>query len=375
MATRSCPKCNLDCSVDEFFQCYLCKRLAHVCAAVFKKNEINSDFVRRAALSGFKYICCSCCPTIDLFSNSSVNLQAKLDTLQTGIEKISMDVSTISNDMNLVKHVCNQSDFAVNDCRDSAPDKRMSYARAVKESTLMLTAKDVNVQSADLKGRIQNSISPEEDRITGLHATSSTKFILKSGNKDINSFVASVKSKLGQDFDVSIRDNDVKRIKVVRFVKESFSLDEIREAMLKQNEGDIRNVEKFKIVKELPDKKDARFSTLIIQLDSLSHRLLLDKGFVNAKWRKYKIFDAFTISRCYKCARFGHKIVGCPSNLPVCPKCSGSHKSDECTVTCFTCINCVEAKAKFNLDIDVSHPAYSLKCPTMLAKLKRFSQF
>jgi len=377
MATnRKCSQCKVDCPVDEFFQCCLCKRSAHICLAQFKKVDINADFIRRAALSGFKYICCSCSPAVELFSGTAVNLQKQLDILHTGIAQISGDVSKLSNDVNEIKNIRIESNpLSTNDhAQFSSTCPSTSYASVLKETTLVLTPKNCEIETAELKDKVRKSINPEESRITGFHATSSNKLILKSGNTDTDSFASSMQTKLGQDFEIEIRDNDIKRLKLVRFRNDNFPLDEIAQAIAKQNENEIKSPDKLKIVKEIQCKSDSRFSTLILQVDSLSHKLALAKGFLNIKWSKFKVFDAFSVTRCYKCSRFGHKIADCKAANSVCSKCSGCHESKDCTVAYFTCVNCAEAKSKYNLDIDISHPAYSPKCPTMLSKLQKISR-
>ena len=294
MATRKCPQCKVDCAIDEFFQCCLCKRSAHLCHQQFKKNNVDPDFIRRAALSGFKYICCSCFPSVELFSGTSVNLQKQLDVLHTGISRIAGDVSKLSSDVNEIKNVHVDSDFScrIENSHISSSRPTMSYANALKESTLVLTPKNCETETSELKEKVRKSINPEESRITGFHTTSSNKIILKSGNTDTDSFASSITSKLGSDFDVAIQDTDIKRLKLVRFRNDDFTPDEIIQAIAKQNENEIKNIEKLKILKEIQNKSDTRFSTLILQVDSLSHKLALEKGFLNIKWNKFKIFDA-----------------------------------------------------------------------------------
>jgi hypothetical protein len=49
--------------------------------------------------------------------------------------------------------------------------------------------------------------------------------------------------------------------------------------------------------------------------------------------------------RCTNCQRFGHKTKRCQACAPVCAKCSGSHKTPDCTVTekqALKCPNCGE---------------------------------
>lgn len=374
MGTRKCSQCKGDCATEEFFQCCLCKKSAHLCHQQFKKVNVDAEFIRRAALSGFKYVCCSCVPAVELFSGTAVNLQNQLDILQTGIAMISSNVSKLSSDVNEIKNFQIESDIPLSNEQPSSSRAPISYANALKETTLVLTPKNCDIEASALKDKVRKSINPEENRITGFHTTSKNKIILKSGNMDSDSFASSIKTKLGNEFDVAVHDNDIRRLKIVRFRNDNFTSDEIKQALVKQNENEIKSTDKLKIFKEIQSKLDSRLSTLILEVDSLTHKLVLQKGYLNLKWSKFKVFDAFTITRCYKCSRLGHKVAKCKSDNPACPKCSGSHESKDCTVTCFTCINCVEAKTKFSLNINVSHAAFDSKCPTMLSKLNKISR-
>lgn len=108
---------------------------------------------------------------------------------------------------------------------------------------------------------------------------------------------------------------------------------------------------------------------LLLKLDSASHQLTLDQGFLNVKWRKFKVFGGLQVNRCYKYSRHGHIIT---SNVVICPKCSVSHDLDECNSDTAKYINCHEANLKFNLSINTGHPAYSPSCQTMCQKLNKF---
>ena len=62
--------------------------------------------------------------------------------------------------------------------------------------------------------------------------------------------------------------------------------------------------------------------------------------------------------QCYNCQRFGHYADKCKFDS-VCSKCaSPSHTAKECTSKVHKCINCIRQKLT-----DISHPAFSQKCP------------
>ena len=41
---------------------------------------------------------------------------------------------------------------------------------------------------------------------------------------------------------------------------------------------------------------------------------------------------------CYKCKDYGHLASECNSEVDICGKCAGPHRTDECTSDTFSCI-------------------------------------
>ena len=222
-----------------------------------------------------------------------------------------------------------------------------------------------------LKEKVRESINPEENIITSLHTTHTNKIILKSGNSDSAAFATSVKDKLENEFNILVHKNDTRQLKLIRFQNRDYSQEEIVNAIVSQNVFIDKQNSNVKIVKETKYRDDDKFSILIIQLDPISHKRALDQGYISIKWQKYKVFDALTVTKCFKCSRIGHIAKSCKSETIVCPKCAEQHKADECQSTESKCINCLDAITKYNISICPKHPSYSLKCPTMLENLAK----
>lgn len=106
-------------------------------------------------------------------------------------------------------------------------------------------------------------------------------------------------------------------------------------------------------------------------MDPTSHKRALEQGYISIKWKKYKVFDALTVKRCFKCSRLGHIASNCKSKTSICPKCAKPHKVTECQATEAKCINCAEAVSKYNIVLCPNHPSYSPNCPTMLERLTK----
>jgi hypothetical protein len=253
----------------------------------------------------------------------------------------------------------------------SIASKTPTFSDIVKESTLVLTPKDPAMNPKQLKDKVRNSIDPEASIITSLHATNSNKIILKSGNSDVSAFALSVKDKLDDVFDVAMHKNDTRQLKLIRFENQNYSHEEICNAVVNQNVFIDKHNNNVKVLKETKYRDNDKHSILIIQLDPISHKRALEQGYISIKWRKYKVFDALTVTRCFNCSRLGHIAKYCKSKTPTCSNCAESHSFDNCQATEPKCINCVEAISKFNIQISPNHPSHSLKCPTMLERLAK----
>ena len=72
-----------------------------------------------------------------------------------------------------------------------------------------------------------------------------------------------------------------------------------------------------------------------------------------------KVYDRVQVKRCFSCQGFDHYIKDCPSELH-CGKCTGSHKTADCTSDERKCINCVKNKVQ-----DVNHSVFFHDCPSL----------
>jgi hypothetical protein len=351
--TRICRDCKVDSKIGEFIACFTCKIITHICSKSLKNGKVDENFIKTSIISGFKYICPDCSPSINSYSIAINNLRAQLSDLNKGMDSVIKSINELNGH--------NQS---------SSNNADETFASVLRESTIVITPKDPNVTTEAMKDKVRKSIDPESSKITGLRATNNNKVILKSGNPDSNLFASSVSEKLGENFEIKVHDPNSKRLKLVRFENQGYSNEEIITTMRNQNPA-IADCTNFQIVKENKNNTNTKLSTLIIQTDATTHRRVLELGSINFKWNHYKVYDTFGVSRCYKCCRFGHLIKDCKAESAICPRCSENHEIKDCKSDNKKCINCAESVSKFHLDLNISHPAYSNECPTMLFKLSK----
>lgn len=358
MTNKVCINCKVDDNIQSFAQCSICNLLTHTCHKPFQNAKVNDQFIKTAEMSGFRYVCSKCLPSLKSFSVTACNIQHQLDLMNHTMLDIIKDIKDLKKGQSEVAKVTS-----------SMPKK--AFSDIVKESTLVLTPKDPAMNKERMKTIVRESLNPETSIITSLRSTSGNKIILQSGNSDTAAFANSVKDKLDKDFDVKVSKNDTRQLKLIRFENSGYTNDEIEKAIVSQNVFIDKISSNIKIVKETKYRDNDKHSILIIQLDPKSHKRALDQGYLSIKWKKYKVFDALKVTRCYKCSRLGHIALKCKSNEPICSKCAQPHKVTECQAVEVKCINCIEAMSKFNIALCPNHPSYSLNCPRMLEKLAK----
>jgi hypothetical protein len=359
---KKCIRCKAEGSLRDFAVCGLCKSTFHLCLDQFKNNNVNNDTKKKIECAGFRYICCKCSPALDTTAAAFKNIQAQLDVLLSAITTLKTDV----NDLKKQKIPAASTSQSI--------DNR-SYCEILKESTVVLTPKETNSNCSNeaLKEKVMSTIDPVNSSISGIHRVSGNRIVLKSNKAEAEVFANDVKNKLGNDFEESVPEQNVRRLKIVNVNFMESCNDDIVRSILIQNSNLISAESKFKIVKKIP-KKDNIFS-LIAEVDHQTHKLFIKQAKINVKWQKCNVYDAFTVLRCFNCSRLGHKSCDCKQKDPICQKCCGNHKLSECSSQISKCINCMEANNKFNFNHDTGHPSFFHECPTMLHRLKSLKSF
>lgn len=187
--------------------------------------------------------------------------------------------------------------------------------------------------------------------------------------EEINKLKDVMQSKLGENYNVTESRQRKTKIKIININEEEMELDgdELLDTIKRQNSMDESRIS---IVKKISKRKNtddsqprSKSGAIIIEVDEITHDLMLKKEKLNIGWRKCPVFDHVSIKRCFKCWGFYHIAKNCTRD-ETCHKCAGTHKASECRKKENKCVNCMIKIKTYNLKIKDDHDALDPECPT-----------
>lgn len=189
--------------------------------------------------------------------------------------------------------------------------------------------------------------------------------------KDKTILTKEINDKLGNMVDVTIVSKKRPKIKIIGITKEIFSMDQsiLTGNIWKQN--NLLNFDEkidIKLIKKY--MKNDKTGSMIIEINPMIHKLLLDSGRIKIGWMSFKLYNFIDVNRCFNCWGYNHKAVNCRRAV-VCRKCGEQHKESECENSVKKCINCLNWVKKYNLaDWNINHEATDIECNFYAKMLK-----
>jgi len=259
-----------------------------------------------------------------------------------------------------------------------------SYSEAVKnkkKENIIIVQPKREQESEATKKMVKEKVDIKnlEIGITKMKKGSKGSIILGcESEKEMAKLRDTVREKLGEDCKIAEPRGSKPKLKVVKVGEEELLDDEtLIDTIKKQNK--IEEKLYIKIVKRLvrgSSDDDTRAGggrkedgSLILEVDVLTHELLLRREKINIGWRKCLVFEHYNIKRCFKCWGYYHIAKNCKRE-ETCQKCAGKHKISDCKATKMRCVNCMHKIKAYNLKINDEHNALSRQCPTLIRALE-----
>ena len=174
---------------------------------------------------------------------------------------------------------------------------------------------------------------------------------------NLDSIRKEVEDILGDDYSTSL---PMARVKIIG-MSEKYSSSDLVELLKSQNEGipwkqvNVIGMFESKIYKY-------QKHNVVLEIDHETDKCLAKLDKINIGFDRCKISRSIHVMRCFKCGQFSHKSTDC-QNKEACSKCSGEHRTSDCTSSILKCVNCVLANTSRNLKLQVQHAANSYECP------------
>lgn len=126
----------------------------------------------------------------------------------------------------------------------------------------------------------------------------------------------------------------------------------------------MTNEEDLKFCKELKSKNRDEKHCIIKCSPEIRKRISENGDYLYTLFSKNKVYDSYRFYQCYHCQKFDHSSREC-RHRQACANCGGEHRSDECTESVLSCVNCCARNLKSD------HRANDLNCPRIKEEIAR----
>lgn len=143
----------------------------------------------------------------------------------------------------------------------------------------------------------------------------------ENNNVNIKELCASIKEKLGSDYEVQVPEKKNPRLIIYNIDKGLIDDENIVEKIIIQNRVSTSSEERIlKLLHKFQTKKGA--TNIVIESDPKTYKDLKQNNKISIGWKASFYRDYVNVIQCYRCWKFGHMSKECKSGKEVCPKCT-----------------------------------------------------
>ncbi|CAH1099597.1 unnamed protein product [Psylliodes chrysocephalus] len=246
-----------------------------------------------------------------------------------------------------------------------------SYSAAAKikvnsDSVLLVRSMNQNIKNIQVEADIKSKVNPRaaNANVVGTKLIKNGILINCSDSASLDNLKKCINSKVGKAYTVTEPKKFKPRLMIHNVSSSSVEqpnlINEIIEAnQLNVTTNDLKIITKMKY-------KDV-FNVVLETSAELFHDIT-NKGFLYVGWVKCYVKEHFSLTKCFKCCKFGHHKTDCHSEI-TCPKCSGPHEKNACTSESLCCNNCKLFNSRFKLNVSTDHSTNSPNCSYLLNRI------
>lgn len=258
----------------------------------------------------------------------------------------------------------------------SKSNNQMSYAEALSKNERVmpeirnLLIKPKSKQDCNqTKNDLNENVDPKELKIRNVQRKSNGVILIQRENDtERNKIKSAIEKQIGEKYEVKIPKTVCEKFVISR-MNFKHSDEKIIEILSKQNDCIAEG--KVKVLKQYETKtRNVVYYNAIIETDPETFQRVIAAEKLNVGWEKCQVYDGLEVQQCFKCRGFNHKAAEC-KNEEVCVKCLERHALKDCKLEIISkCINCIRAKERLNIDVDINHMTISKTCPLYVNKLE-----
>lgn len=322
-----------------------CRNLKYICDECENKPDASLGKTLKMVLS---YLC---------IMDERLNRQGEnLLNLNAEVEKI--------NNNNTGNDFSEQLDDTITEIQEKG-DSKMPNTDANSNSVVIVKPKN-NQHCNDTKIDLSQHIDPKAFNVNNVKNLRNGGVLISCvNNENSKKLYQTAAQKIGDRYDVIIPDIKKPKIKIFD-ITESFNDSELIDVIKNQNEV-LKNSD-LKVLKIYENKRLRNYGA-IVEIDRHSFQSISIEKKLNIGWNRCRIEELIAVRKCFKCCGFNHKSAECKNRI-ACLRCGGEHISKDCKSEHCLCINCDSINKRYKTQYDVSHPAWSKKCPIYLKKLQ-----
>ena len=371
-----CKVCNdevLD--SDKGLSCDACEKWAHI-KCIDMKQQLYELMVEASSNSGvgLRWFCNLCDTKVMAAIDGLKELEARTLVIEDRMDKVEQliantieaAVDKLETKVDQVKEEVTSMISDVHESEDGGDvlftDVVKRKKKGIKKNLLVIKSADENQKATEKKNEVAQALGDiqmvntwfhGDGRITMNFENEKTRNDAALRIENISNITAKKVKKL------------MPKIMICNVYKEEVEK-EIIDNLIVRNEY-LQGVDGIRDKIEIVFRKHAAGDTVhyILKCDPLVRELIHKKNDrVKLKWGIYTVRDRYHAVACFHCQRYGHIEEKCPAKErnedPICSRCAGNHRSNNCRSTVKNCINCIRFRKQ-----EVNHAVNERCCKVL----------
>lgn len=322
-------------------------------------------------IEGLFWKCHACLSISRLENQLQKNIEEKFQTLVDDFMEKFSELKTA-----FLTEASNKMSQMVSNDQVNFVSQTNTYAQKARmdKSRIILKPKNQNQRNTETKKDILSTINPTDVNIHKVKHLNNGGILLGCENQAESSKVMEIaERKLAEKYEIQQLKELHPRVTIVGMTQD---IDEERlVSWIRKQNQDIFGNSNIEVLRMWPTRRNNSVYQVTLQLNEEVFRKVMSRGSVLVGLDTCTVYEAFKLTRCFKCNSFNHSSKSCQSILK-CPLCAESHLVKDCKVndsTQYKCSNCTLVNQKQNSKIDTNHAAWNYKsCHTYKQALEKF---